>query len=243
MVKYKILIFDLDDTLIDNKENVRFGFKRMLERAGSDYSEDGFARWYKIDQQFWRDWQDDKVEIPDRFKGEVGKKSEEFLDWLRSQRVLTYFDNSISPERAIKLNRLYMNALTEHVVPIDGVRETLKYLSEKYMIVVATNGPRVATRQKLEEIGVFWYIAEALSADMFGFMKPKMEFFKAIEERYKDFDRGDYLIIGDSLKSDVGFGQVAGIDSCWFSKDGEAATGDYSPTYVVNKLAELKEFL
>jgi len=157
--------------------------------------------------------------------------------------VLIYFDNAISPEKAIELNNLYMNALTETVITIDGASETLKYLHDKYRIIVATNGPQVATRQKLEKIGALDFVTEVLSADMFGYMKPKIEFFEAIEKRYEDYDRSDYLIIGDSLKSDVGFGKVAGIDSCWFDKDDEKLTSEYEPTYVISKLVELKKIL
>lgn len=31
MSQYKILIFDLDDTLIDNLESVRYAYKKMIE--------------------------------------------------------------------------------------------------------------------------------------------------------------------------------------------------------------------
>jgi 2-haloacid dehalogenase len=78
---------------------------------------------------------------------------------------------------------------------------------------------------------------------MFGYMKPHIEFFEGIEQRYGDYDRGDYLIIGDSLKSDVGFGQIAGIDSCWFNRNGEKLPESYRPTYTIERLNELKGLL
>jgi FMN phosphatase YigB (HAD superfamily) len=40
---------------------------------------------------------------------------------------------------------------------------------------------------------------------MFGYMKPRIEFFEALQERYGNLPKEQYLIIGDSLKSDVGF--------------------------------------
>ncbi len=242
-MKYKILIFDLDDTLIDNRESVKAAFKRMIESEDQAYTHKSFERWYQIDKQFWIDWQDGLIELPERFKHETGKKSDEFLDWVRSQRVLIYFNKSISAERAVALNHIYMNALTEEVHAIDGALDTLKYLADKYKILVATNGPKVATKHKLEKIGCEGYVAEILSADMFGYMKPKIEFFEAIEERYKDFNRSDYLIVGDSLKSDVGFGLNAGIDSCWLNKNDEKLDRTYVPTMTINKLSELIELL
>lgn len=242
-MKYKILIFDLDDTLIDNRENVKAAFIRMLEAEDKIYSDDEFNRWYEVDRKFWVDWQDGLIELPDKFKSETGKKTDDFLDWVRAQRVLIYFDNMVSLERAIKLNTLYMEALVEEVQAIDGAQDTLKYLATKYKILIATNGPKIATRHKLEKIGCAEYATEILSADMFGYMKPRIEFFEAIEERYQDFNRSDYLIIGDSLKSDVGFGMNAGIDSCWLNRNSEELKDEYKPTFVINQLVDLKQKL
>lgn len=84
-----------------------------------------------------------------------------------------------------------MSALTEEVHAIDDAHDTLRYLSKKYTIIVATNGPKIATKHKLEKIGCEKYVTEILSADMFGYMKPRIEFFEAIEGRYKDFNRSD----------------------------------------------------
>jgi FMN phosphatase YigB (HAD superfamily) len=243
MVKYKILIFDLDDTLIDNRENVRAAFKKMLTPQGLMYSDSAFERWYDIDKKFWSDWQDGLIELPVRFRQETGKKSDEYLDWVRAQRVLIYFGGSVSLERAIELNGVFMNTLSETVYEIDGAQRTLKYLSDKYTIVIATNGPKTATRQKLEKIGCHQYVTQILSADMFGYMKPKVEFFEAIEKRYKDFKRSDYLVVGDSLKSDVGFGMNAGIDSCWFNNKNDELDGKHQPTISINKLSELVDLL
>jgi FMN phosphatase YigB (HAD superfamily) len=71
--------------------------------------------------------------------------------------------------------------------------------------VVATNGPSVAIKEKLRKIHCLSFVKEILSADMFGYMKPRIEFFEAIQERYGNLPKEHYLIIGDSLESDVGF--------------------------------------
>lgn len=243
MNKYKVLIFDLDDTLIDNLENVRYAYTKMIESIGKEYCEDGFKKWYEIDKSFWKDWQDGLIELPTHLKNETGKKSERFLNWLRAQRVLIYFDNQVSLEKAIELNNLFMNSLTEVVVAIDGAYDILKYLKEKYYIIVATNGPKIATKDKLSKIKCLNLVNEVLSADMFGYMKPRKEFFEAIQNLVKNYNNEEYLIIGDSLKSDVGFAMNCGFDSCWFNKNNEELTEQYKPTMVIKKLKELKKVL
>ncbi|MDR0860689.1 MAG: hypothetical protein LBO09_07095 [Candidatus Peribacteria bacterium] len=117
-IPYKILLFDLDDTLIDNKENVRYAFQKMIETRGEAYTNEKFQRRYEIDKKFWKDWQDGKITLPERYQNETGKKSEGFLNWLRAQRILRYFADTISLEEAISLNDIYMHSLTEVVIPI-----------------------------------------------------------------------------------------------------------------------------
>lgn len=245
MKQYRILIFDLDDTLIDNFQNVKHAFQKTIGRKDLPYSEEEFLRWYKIDKNFWRDWQDGKIEVPKKYKLETGKKSDEFLDWLRSQRVLRFFRNQVSPDEAIQINNAYMEALKENVVAVDGAKEVLKYLSQKYQIVVATNGPSIAAKDKLKKINCLQYVEYIFSADMFGYMKPREEFFKGIQKSINNYKNEDYLIIGDSLRSDIKLAINCGVDSCWFNKKKEKRkTQDtLSTTFTIERLAESKRLL
>ncbi len=84
---------------------------------------------------------------------------------------------------------------------------------------------------------------EVLSADMFGYMKPRQEFFEAIQKLLNNYNNDEYLIIGDSLKSDVGFAMNCGFDSCWFNKNNEELDNSYKPTLTVNKLSDLIKLL
>jgi len=231
------------DTLIDNLENVKFAFKKMISYANEKYTDSNFDKWYKIDIKFWRDWQDGLIELPDYLKNETGKKSEQFLNWVRAQRFLIYFDNSITLDEAINLNKIYMQSLTEKVIPIKNAYETLKYLSTKYYIIIATNGPKIATQDKLLKINCLEFVNEVLSADMFGYMKPDPRFFSGIKNMLQNFNNEDYLIVGDSLKSDVGFACNCGFDSCWFNKDNEKCLEIYKPTIIINDLKELIKIL
>lgn len=243
MNKYKILIFDLDDTLIDNFENTKHAFKKIIEFKKQNYSDDKFIKWYNIDKKFWKDWQNELIELPDNLKHETGKKSEYFLDWVRAQRFLIYFNNSINLEEAINLNNIYMNCLSEVIIPIEGSYEILNYLSKKYYIIIATNGPKIATKNKLEKIKCLNFVNEILSADMFGYMKPRKEFFNAIQKELNNYNNNDYLIIGDSLKSDIKFAMNCNFDSCWFNKNYSNLNEDYKPTIIINELLDLKNIL
>jgi len=243
--KYKILIFDLDDTLIDNLENVKYAFKIMIESKSEEYNEEDFIRWYEIDKKFWKDWQDGKIILPEYFKNETGKNSDKFLNWVRAQRFLIYFNNEISLDEAIRLNNIYMNSLKENVIAIDGAYDTLNYLSSKgYYIIIATNGPKVATKDKLLKINCIDFVNEILSADMFGYMKPNKEFFDGIEKTLNNyFLKPFFFYIFFITKSDVGFAMKCNFDSCWFNKNNDNISDEYIPTMTINNLRELIEIL
>ncbi len=243
MKKYEILMFDLDDTLIDNRENVRHAFKVILNEMNEEYTEEKFNRWYEIDIKFWLDRQNGKFVVPDEYKEEEKLKSKKFLDWIRAQRLLIYYDNKISLERAIELNNLFVDAMREVVVPIPGVKETLEYLSKKYKIFVVTNGPKLATRDKVDKIGCLDYIDKIYSAEMFGYMKPRIEFFDGVNGDIGCDDLDKYLMIGDSLKSDVEFGMNCGFDSCWINQKGIELDNKYKPTIIIKDIRELMKIL
>lgn len=243
MKKYKILIFDLDDTLINNTENIRHAYTKMIESIGERYTETGFQRWYSIDCKFWEDWQEGLIELPENLKNETGKKSEAFLNWLRAQRVLIYFNNQITLEKAIQLNYLFMDSLKEKVIPINNAYSTLQYLSNKYQIIIATNGPQIATKEKLSKINCLQFVSNILSADMFGYVKPRKEFFEGIQHTLNNYNANEYLIIGDTLSTDIAFAMNCNFDSCWFNPNNATLPIKYKPTIIINDLIELTKKL
>jgi len=243
MKKYKIIIFDLDDTLINNTENIRHAYAKMMQSVGEPYTETEFQRWYSIDHKFREDWQEGLIELPENLKSETGKKSETFLNWLRAQRVLIYFNNQITLEKAIELNYLFMNALKESVIAIKNAYNTLKYLSNKYQIIIATNGPQIATKEKLSKINCLQFVNNILSADMFGYVKPRKEFFEGIKQTLNNYHTEEYLIIGDSLTSDITFAMNCNFDSCLFNPNNSPLPIKYKPTIIINDLIELTKKL
>ena len=69
------------------------------------------------------------------------------------------------------------------------------------------------------------------------------EFFDGIEKTLNNYNVNEYLIIGDSLKSDVGFAMKCNFDSCWFNKNNDNISDEYIPTMTINNLRELIEIL
>lgn len=120
--EYKTLLFDLDDTLIDDDENRRYAIKKILTERKEELNNDRIEEFIKVDNQFWQDRVDGKIKDPYEFK-----TLEEKTEWVRAQRFIIYFDN-ITLQEAIEINNRYMEFISENAIPIKNAVDTIKYL-------------------------------------------------------------------------------------------------------------------
>ena len=121
-MQYELIIFDLDDTLIDNLENVRYAYKKMIEYMGQEYSEQDFEKWILFDKKFWIDFYEGKFSVP------YEKNDSKFVPYVQSLRYYLFFDKKITMDKALEINDLFLSSLKEVVVAVEGAYETLEAL-------------------------------------------------------------------------------------------------------------------
>ena len=66
--KYKKILFDLDNTLIDDDANRSYAIKKILEEKTEEISQERIEEFIKIDNQFWKDRAAGKIKNPYEFK-------------------------------------------------------------------------------------------------------------------------------------------------------------------------------
>lgn len=234
---YTTIIFDLDDTLTDDYENIKAAFKIVTKFVKQDYSEENFEKFYEIDKATWRDRAAGKLLTP--YEGDKEKKTE----WIRAYRFLKYFDNKVTYEEAVHINDIYMEGMKENVVAREGCYETVKYLKEKgYKIIIATNGPLVPLKTKLEKIKIDKFVDVIFSAEEIGFMKPHKEFYNGLFEKSNINDADKILFVGDELEKDIKGAIENKMDTCWCNYKNEINT-KYEIDYEIHGISELKEIL
>ncbi len=231
---YTTIIFDLDDTLSDNRKNMQGALKKVV---GEKYSDKEFEKFNKIDQRIWKERAEGIIKNP-----REGMTKEEVTEWIRAQRFIKYFEN-ITYEEAVKCNDLYVEGLKEKAEPINGALEILKYLKEKnYNIIIATNGPSDALPAKLNKLKIDKFVDLTFAADECGNMKPHTHFYEALFDKINYHNKEKMLFIGDELDKDIKGGNNFGIDTCWFNNKNEECV-EYIPTYEIHDLIELKKIL
>ena len=121
---YRKLLFDLDNTLIDDDENRRYAIRQILTERKENATTKRIESFIKMDNQFWKDRAEGKIKDP-----YIIKSNEEKTKWIRAQRFLKFF-NDISFEESVEINQKYINYLGKNIIPIKNAYDILKYLYE-----------------------------------------------------------------------------------------------------------------
>ena len=234
--KYKNLLFDLDNTLIDDNANRKYAIKKIIIEKNGKVSEKELDEYIKFDNQFWRDRASGKIKDPYEF----GSK-EEKTKWIRSYKFVMFFKD-ISLEEGSIMNEKYIKYLNEEIIPVNGANTILEYLYNKgYKIYVITNSPITVANSKVNKSGIKKYIRSIFTAEEAGFMKPHNGFFSNFSNKIENIY--DSLIIGDELGQDVALGINHGIDTCWLNTNNIENKTNYKPNYEIKYLEDLKKIL
>lgn len=178
----KVIAFDADDTLWHNE---------VYFRA----AEDRFFEWLKPYSTV-EDTQSLLLETEIENLTVYGYGIKGFvLSMLETARKIAGDDLPLSlVYRILDMGR---HQLQEPVVLMDGIEEVLKYLYQKYLLVVITKGDLLDQERKLEKSGLshFFHHIEIVS-------EKKTENYQKVL-RHLDIKPEDFVMIGNSLKSDI----------------------------------------
>ena len=235
MQKYEAILFDLDDTLIDNDESCKYAIFDIYKMFNIPCCDDTFQKWKQFDIDYWLEWENGTFLFPGWINSQHQK-----IDFLRYNRFYEFFKEfDITYEQAEKLNNYYVSLLHKNIVPIDGANEVLSELSKDHEMIISTNGPKEAAFKKVKAANLHPYIDKIVASGECGFSKPMPGFFRYVISKMHTKDRHKMLIIGDSLKSDILGGIYNGIDSCWFNPHQKENTIGIDPTYEISHLKQL----
>ncbi len=232
MINYKILLWDLDGTILDFAEAQRNallkGFK--LHKLGN-CTDSMIASYDKINHNYWQ-----KIE-----KNEIAKKD------ALEQRFIDFFDlYSLDKSKAKTFNDEYQINLGDTIAFTPNAFETLKYLNNKVIQYAVTNGTSVAQHNKLKKSSLDKIFKKAFISDELGYEKPSKAFFdivfNAIKEEY-DFTKEEILIIGDSLTSDIQGGINAGIKTVWYNPKKAPNTNNLHIDYEITDIQQVKDIV
>lgn len=223
----KIIVFDLDDTLISEKEYINSGFNIISKKIAEDYN----LNCEKIKQKMDELFNLSSVNLFNRL-----------LDYYNIEYNLDYIKALITTYRNhIPTIKLYSDAY-----------EILEFLSQNnYRLGIITDGYKEAQKNKIKVLDIKKYFEYIIITDELGreFWKPSEVPYELIKNKFS-CEYKDIIYIGDNVKKDFISANKLGIKTIQIIRengiyflDNEIIGNIYSPKIKIKSLREIKEIL
>ena len=148
-----------------------------------------------------------------RFMVEADKDGYE----LRSvfyQTIVDKYNLSVSAE---ELERKWFDSFHMFCVPMDGLNETIEYLSAKYRLGIITNGASEMQNKKIDSLGIRPFFDAVIISGEVGIRKPDEEIFCMACEKL-NVDNKSTVFVGDNFEKDVIGAKNAGMYAVWMKR-------------------------
>ena len=203
----KAIFIDLDGTLLDFEACVKEAMRSGLMENKIVYKDEMLATFHRINDGLWRDLEQGKIN---------------FAELLRI-RWATVFEALKIDLDGPEFEKYFRARLHESAIPMEGSFEMLEYLSGKYRLFAASNGPHEQQVKRLEKAGMLKYFEEVFTSGKIGAEKPSADFFAYCFENAGDIKPEESFMLGDSLTSDMQGGYNFGMKTIWLNLKGKEA--------------------
>jgi putative hydrolase of the HAD superfamily len=247
MNNYKVVIFDLFDTLVNfNRSRLPTAYIDGVEVKSTSIEV------YKVFQKSHKD-----VNFKDfynaftlsysEFEENKRKDYKEFHNRERFKLMISKMNietNSHSEKLAEDMVLVHMEKIAKAMEFPEENRDTLKTLRSKYRLAIISNFDHAATAYSiLDSFNIQSYFEKIFISIEIGWRKPKAEMFLNAFNLLKIMPE-EAIFVGDNYEADVVGSKTVGMDVIWINKNEEQIReGISKPDYVVSKFAEIGSIL
>lgn len=215
------IIWDLDDTLLLHEDNTQ-EVKQILQSLGYEYS-------FQVEYEF-------NVMLM-RFNSFFSKQ------FITRDKISTFLEEMMPALSFLGITgKQFLKAWIrmDFGVLNPEAKEILELLVNKgKKNIILTDWILESQARKLLKFDLLQYIEEIHSCEN-NYLKCNSNTISGI---VKEGQNEEYMIIGDSLTSDIAFADKANIASVWYNKDGKVNNTEFRPTFECSHLLEILEFI
>lgn len=211
----KRIIFDLDNTLIDwQDEYWHKGIMHACEKFKIQYSKQIEEKIIKVIDDYEKNQEYFDINIMQNL---INKELEENYSTDFIKEILRYFEICI-PEQ------------------IDNsVLETLKYLVNKYELVVLTNWFENQQIQRLKNAGIYKFFNHVYGTEHIK-MKPNRE---AFEAAIGELSPDECVMVGDNLEKDIDGALRIGMNAIFLNRNNIEVNSEYKEIKKIDELIKI----
>lgn len=215
-MKYKYLLIDNDNTLMDFAAAERQALSQTLIDAGLPADHHTCENYHRINNALWK-----ALERGETTQGEL--KVERF-------RQLLQFLNKQDMD-PVPIAAAYGQNLGNWADLLPGAEDFIRALHGRMKIALISNGVSSIQRSRLALCPLTELFDVILISEEVGVAKPDPTMLLMAMEQMGCTDKTQAVMMGDSLSADIPAAIRAGVDSIFFSQKGKTSP---LPTYTVN---------
>ncbi|MEF3303167.1 HAD family hydrolase [Paenibacillus sp. GYB003] len=231
---FKIVLFDLDDTLILFEDYWEDSLLETFRQHGCTKELDPallFEVFWEMNRQFVKLYHSRQISLRD-FRN------------VRLIRALGTYGIEIDEETADDFNALHRSLSKRFMKANPELIELLTQLKQSYSLGIVTNGTCDWQLDKIEALGIrsLFPRETIVTSEEAGCEKPAMDIYLQALARFKA-EPEHVLFVGDSWENDVEGPMRAGMQAVWFNRTGDPLPEGGTPYGVIRTLSELRVLL
>ena len=241
MNKYKCLIFDVDNTILDYDACATKSLYQLFHNFGLECNNEIDELFTKICYDEWT-----KFGLNNLCDTNIQKHYHDYYELYNMSRFET-LKNALK-ERTLKyvsvreMSDAYADLFNNITVFVKDAEDVLETCAKKHILAAATNGLSVIQRGRLAPVTK--YLSHMFISEEMNCVKPQKEYYRYMLNEL-DLPVKDCLFIGDLYTTDIQGALSFGMDACWFRQNSEKSEKWLEATDVprqdVAQIYELKQ--
>ena len=242
MLPYKDIFLDFDDTLYDTRGNATLALEELYDAFHLEEVFDSkrffTEHYWEINENLWAQYS-------------LGEITRDYLIIERFRRPLALGHGAnLSHEFCLGLGDAFLEFNCAKTGVVEGAHDLLDYLKSRgYRLHICSNGFTEVQYRKLDMVGMSDYFDTIVLSEQAGVNKPSPKFFEFAFSQSKAVATST-IMIGDNFSTDILGAMGAGLDTIYFNSNKLPLTSgaqkkqtEYTPTYIVNSLSEIRNIL
>lgn len=203
--KYKALLIDIDDTILDFISSEYYALEKAFNEFGIEYNNYSLNIYLKVNTSYWLKFEKKECTYEDIFTNR----------WIE-------FFKSIGKEPIKGANDVYFKYLSTSSIILPNALKALKKLSKQYDIYYITNGNNLVQHNRIYNTPIEGYAKKVYISELIGYNKPDKAYFDYVLND-TGLKKEDVIVIGDSLSSDMLGAKNSEMASIWINSKGKTS--------------------